>query len=145
MWDARPLAFTVYTITYKVVVYAPAERVDIPPLFLPVSVPSSELGPPVLLPHWTQKGEQHSLAVEGVGAQFGRLERKPDTLYTLWTISSLCTLWSVGGPLGNGQILSADHINVSAKHDAWRTGTLHVVTALSYAADITTFRGGTST
>ncbi len=27
-WGARPLPFTISTITYKVVVYAPAERAD---------------------------------------------------------------------------------------------------------------------
>jgi len=34
-------------------------------------------------PPWTQRGEQHSLAGEGAGAQLGRLGRMPDTLYTL--------------------------------------------------------------
>jgi hypothetical protein len=31
---ARPSPFTLFTITYKVAVYAPAERADILPLFL---------------------------------------------------------------------------------------------------------------
>ncbi len=31
---ARPPPFTLFTITYKVVVYAPAERADTLPLFL---------------------------------------------------------------------------------------------------------------
>jgi hypothetical protein len=63
-----------------------------------VSVPSSELGhlhplprKRVCFPPWSQRWEeQHSLAGEGFGGtRFGRLERKPGTLYTLW-----CTLSS---------------------------------------------------
>ncbi len=54
------------------------------------SVLLSELGPltrkRVCLPHWIQRGEQHSLAGEreGEGTQFERLDKKPGTLYTLW-------------------------------------------------------------
>jgi hypothetical protein len=33
MGDTRPPAFTIFTITYKVAVYAPAERADKNPLF----------------------------------------------------------------------------------------------------------------
>jgi hypothetical protein len=31
--DARPLPFTLFTITYKVAVYTPADRADTLPLF----------------------------------------------------------------------------------------------------------------
>jgi hypothetical protein len=41
--------------------------------------PSSECVPP-----WNQRGGQHLLAVRGRGSQFGRLERKPGTLCSLW-------------------------------------------------------------
>jgi hypothetical protein len=59
-----------------------------------VSVPSSELGPPHPFPHKREAcmsspldpkwEEQHSLGVRRWGTQFGRLERKPGALYTLW-------------------------------------------------------------
>ncbi len=52
--------------------------------------------------------EQHSLGGEGVGTQFGRLDRKPGTLYTLWTallkqkrsdISTFKTVLSLYAPI----------------------------------------------
>ncbi len=54
-----------------------------------MSVHSSELGPPtpspLCLPPRTQRGRSNiRLRVRGWGAQFGRLERKPGPLNTLW-------------------------------------------------------------
>jgi hypothetical protein len=53
---------------------------------------SSELGPPppppqVSVPPRNQRGEAHKPAGEGRGkSQFGRLEKKPSTLSTLWSL-----------------------------------------------------------
>ncbi len=68
-----------------------------------VFVPSSELGPPTpsptcegAPPRNQRGGGQHSPAREGWGAQFGRLEKKPGTLSTLWwyiTCSHICILY----------------------------------------------------
>ncbi len=57
-----------------------------------MSVPSSELGPTIPFPASdcvSTKGgrDQHSLAGEGVeGPNFGRLDRKLGTLFTLWNL-----------------------------------------------------------
>jgi hypothetical protein len=59
---------------------------------VPVTVPSSELAPHaqtsaskcVTPPLEPRGGGQHPPVGEGVGGPFRRLERKPDTLYTLW-------------------------------------------------------------
>ncbi len=66
-----------------------------------VSVPSSESGLPppiweasVTLPPWTQRGRSNTLLqVNGWGTQFGRLDRKPGTLYTLHVPLSQLTQW----------------------------------------------------
>ncbi len=48
---------------------------------VPTPFPASECVSPLD----PKGGKQHSLAGEGLGrTQFGRMERKPDTLYTLW-------------------------------------------------------------
>ncbi len=72
-----------------------------------MSVPSLEVGPPTpplkasVSPLGPKGGEQHSLAVEGVGgSQFGRLDRKPvySVGYSMLgslTMYVLCTLQKV--------------------------------------------------
>ncbi len=47
----------------------------------PVPSPSSECAPP-----WNVRGGNTSLRVRGRGSHFGRLERKPVTLYSFWCI-----------------------------------------------------------
>ncbi len=64
-----------------------------------MSVPTSELGPPPptchstaskCVPPPTTKGGGHSPAEEGVGgSQFIRLEKKPSTLSTQWSVPSV--------------------------------------------------------
>jgi hypothetical protein len=72
-----------YTLECRGVIHIPREPecLSLRPSWLPRPSPASECVPP----SWNQReGGQHSLAGKGSGrSRFGRLERKPGTLYTL--------------------------------------------------------------
>jgi hypothetical protein len=76
--------FGIYCTVYRSLIHG-VEGLYYIPKCTRVSVPSSELAPPAPSPP-LEPGRNTRLRVRGRGSQFGRLERKPGTLSTPWSM-----------------------------------------------------------